>query len=537
MRLALAPFNGLLPRYDNQIVRDKYASKAVDVDLRHGDLRPWRELKQLQAGQFYNGYYCDCNIVPMELCETVTQLTGTADYKIKSGIERAEIVCSDTDVTLLAPPYSDTPPNVTVLAPPSGNESDVEKRKHSVRTYAYSYVDQLGRESLLSVESIPVEVNDDGVGCVVDGFIAPSTEHGQHSINIYRKATGYRSGGEDVIEDATTFLYVGTVSSYDEVLFDSTLDSQLGDACTCEENYPPDRRLRGIKLYEPSNQLVGYFKDQVHLSAGNSSHIFPIEYQYTFSSKNGDFIKNILPSDDGVYVFTKYKSYLITNITCDPKSQYVVVELDIPKYVGKDDRSLMNTRVGPIINTLEGMLLLNGRNFTNLTAPWFTTNDWKQNDPESIKLGFYEGYMFIASINITYLLYMDNNNGEIAGRELTTISDLPNNFIKSPTGQLVMLKNDGAFQWDAGNSLREYLWELKNTTQVPVVITKAVIDAEGSPNIKVNGMDLMFKGLDEVSHLRNKHKTRRNTITFTSKDRVTSAIFGSSIRELRNVRS
>lgn len=528
------PFFGLLPRYGVHVTDQQYATEALDVDLRQGDLRPWREPLLLNEGVYKNGYFCGCEVVPIDVCETVTKLKGDCGYKILSGKEKARLVCNNVDKPMTLP-YSDTPPQVLVTDPPSSNDDEDIKRRDAERVYAYSYVDEYQRESLLSAHSTKVAVRDGGE-VFISGFVNPDTEFNIQHINVYRNATGYRSGGEEAVEDATMFFLVGSVPDANTAFVDRVQDLHLGKACSCMFYYPPDDRLRGIKLYEPTNQLVGFFGTQVHFSQANKSHVWPVEYKYDFAEE-GDVILNIIPGDDGVYVLMKHKMILITNITCEPKAQYETIILDIPRYVGTNDSTVLNTRIGVIINSIEGVLLLNGRQYTNLTSGWFSPSDWKDNNISSVRLGYFESFLTMVTHTGTYMLHIDNNTGSVSGRELTMISDTPNNFISSPTGELVLLTDDGAFQWDAGLNYRQFLWSTKYFKHSVSSIGYALVDAEGLVQIGVNSNFFQTGGDNEISRVRAGKKSRKHILSISAKIPVQAITLGSSRREIAHVRS
>lgn len=528
MQLKLYPFRGLLPR--SKSVNQATVVKAENVDLSDGTLRPWRELKQLSTDVMENGYFCECDVKPIERCQTITELKAACGFKVLSGKDEATLACNPCQPDQpLGVFYSDEIPTITVTTPVVFGTSEEKDRQISKRSYAYTYVDCYNREGLLSLKSDPIDCID-GEQVVVSGFTAPPSQHGIVKINIYRTATGYRSGSEEAVEDATNLFFVGSVDNSTTALMDSTPDELLGAICLADDNFPPDERLRGIKLYEPTNQLVGFFGTEVHFSAGNFTHIFPIDFKYDLRLQ-GDKITNILPYDEGVYVFTSYRVYFISNIVNELRTVYTVDNLELPNYVGTDDNSLMVTRFGVIYTSKEGLILATQGRYENLTLPWFTKNDWLKLKPDSIKLGFYEDHIFMSFADVTYLLHLSNEDTK--QRELTTIPDKVNKFITSPNGELVLLKQDGVHQWDAGDSTRESSWELKIGSGKKVNLKRVQLESEGLPTTSIN--DTLARPVgDNLFINKSNHRKKITTVSIKSKQLVTDGYVSTSKIGLSN---
>jgi len=526
-KIIIETFNGLLPRYQHQQTSGAFATEAIDVDLSNGDLRPIRKPKLLKADHYDNAYYCGCEIVPMKNCEMVTSLINDCGFQIKSGVGEATLVCDPCcEDQPLGLPTPETPPQVI--------SSKSTNRKSDARYYSYTYVDCYGRESITSPPSTPISTLDGDV-VMVGGFETPNGKYCIDHVNVYRSATGYRSGSEEVQEDQTSLFFVGTVDGTTGTLLDSTLTLNLGKPCVAEDNYPPHKDLRQIQRFERTNQLVGFTGREIHFSTGGKSHIFPIEHQMTVPSE----ILGIQSCryNDAVYVFTNEDNYKITGVTCEAGKCANIRPIESPKYVGlKDNKKQMCTPIGTVYVSNQGLVLLHNKGYDILTSEWFSKSDWRKLAIETMRIGYSDDAIHFTSDVKSYVLTIDTRTGGVRGRELVESSHFPTRYMNSPTGELIMFE-DGVYQWNAGNEYEEFLWRKQYQSHYKTHYTVCLVDSEGMNKIELsnsNGDTSVVKyGLDnQISRMVRNGKSRRHTVTITGRELTNSLVFASTVREI-----
>lgn len=523
----ITQFNGLLPRYKHGRTHGEYADRALDVDLAKGDLRPFRKSKLITGGEFDNLYFCGCEPVAISNCEMVTEMINGCDYKIKSGVGEATIVCGTCAGSNLALPTPPAPPSVTAPSPPISRTTDS-------RYYVYTYVDGLGRESIVSPPSPQVKVND-GDTVIISSFGSPGgcVTH----VNVYRSGTGYRSGSEEVQEDVTALVFVGTVDP-SGVLADTTLLKNTGKLCTAMDNYPPPAGLTQVQLFEPTNQLVGFVDNKVFFSTGVQSHVFPIEYEITIPIKqNMGGINAIKPCaiTNVVYVFTAESVFKISNITCEPKKCFTVTRLNAPIYSGvKSHIGITCSPYGILYMSRLGIINITPNGYEILTANWFTESDWAELGLHTMRIAFDIDSIFFTSDSHSYKLQVDDVTGSVGGRNLVELSYSPIRWVKSPSDELLLLMADGVHQWNASDDCLTMEWEKDYWSHARTHYTRAIVEADGLNDIWLNDICIRYGVDDDISRLQRYGRVRRHRLKIHGRFPMFDMLIGSTTREMVN---
>ena len=76
-----------------------------------------------------------------------------------------------------------------------------------------------------------------------------------------------------------------------------------------------------------------------------------------------------------------------------------------------------------------------------------------------MRLAYHKGALFVVSDAISFILWLDRDTyADATHKNLVTISDAPTDMVQTRQGELLMLKDDGVYQWAAGDKYRPYLW-------------------------------------------------------------------------------
>ena len=524
----ITQFNGLLPRYNNSRTHGDYATVALDVDLSKGDLRPYRTAKLIKAGEFDNIYYCGCEIQPLGECSTSTSLINGCEYSIVSDNDgESRIACGVCEGVQLAVP--------TPLYAPTVLGGEPASRTTDAIYYVYTFVDALGRESITSPPSITFR-NEDGSPVIVSNFTGWQGGCVSH-VNIYRSGTGYRSGTEEVQEDATSLVLVGT-TDVNDVLFDHMRLKDSGKLCTAMDNFPPPDGLRQIQLHESTNQLVGFVGNKVFFSTGSHSHVFPVEYEITIPIEHTN--KSILTIKtcrvtDVVYVFTPEDVFVIYDITCEPKQCFKVKRLRAPIYTGLSSHvGITDTPYGVVYVSRLGLISLTPSGYSILTANWFSESDWATMGIHTMRIGFDIDSLFFTSDTHSYKLQVDDITGAINSRNLVELSYSPKRYVKSPTDELLMIMDDGVYQWNAGDEHLVMDWVKEFRQHSKTHYTRGMVENDGLNNVTINDLEFKYPIDDSIGRFKRDVRRRRHTLRIQGKYPTYDVLFGSTTREMVN---
>ena len=98
MNLLYKNFKGLMPRYDDHLLGDGFATTAVDVNLWHGTLRPFREKKLCHAIKkaTKSVFYDNCCWKEFDKCVEFTRMNTTIVRQVVTGLfDYPATACSD----------------------------------------------------------------------------------------------------------------------------------------------------------------------------------------------------------------------------------------------------------------------------------------------------------------------------------------------------------------------------------------------------------------------------------------------------------
>jgi hypothetical protein len=108
--------------------------------------------------------------------------------------------------------------------------------------------------------------------------------------------------------------------------------------------------------------------------------------------------------------------------------------------------------------------------------------------PETTRMAWWSGRLVIVTDADALMLELDNDTWKgVKQAALTRISDRPIDLMASNNGELLMLKEDGVWQWNAGDRLRPYKWtsaELQ-TGGVSLTSFRAAMEDRGGARLTV----------------------------------------------------
>lgn len=467
--LTLKHFSGLTPRVPAENLQPNYAEVAEDVDLRHGTLTSWRYPKAVFAAPEDSKtiYQFSCCWLHWDKCVEVAPwvvgcqrlyVTGDREYPyvMDMGDE-----CSSV-ITRVGVPAPATAPSARALPATQPNNNYIpNSTQREARAYLYTYVNRLGEEGPPSYASNQVDT-DDGSPVTLSNFSVPPAEYGVTHVNIYRLVTGFRepldtiSGG---VPQGSDYFLVATIPVGQATYIDGGLNiDRVGEPLATMEVMEPPADLRGIIQIANTNLLAGFSGNTLCISLNNQPWNWPEAHRYELD----DNIVAIESYNGRIYVVTDGHPYTVTlNQGGDPRACHEVRRHNtpMPAIVCCSDRGVLATPLGVLFVSDKGLVQMGDAEPTVITSSWFASDDWRQLQPHTIRLGWYDGVIFFASEEKTYMLQLDDSSfGDGRYHRLTSLSLKPRAMHSGRNGELFFLMDGLISQWNASNQLMPYTW-------------------------------------------------------------------------------
>lgn len=513
MNLVYRNFKGVLPRLDRHLLNEGYAERAVDVNLWHGTLRPFREkvlcheIKKTTKSLFYD----NCCWKEFDKCVEFTRLNSTCSRQVVTGLfDYPASSCSDDcdpTWTRLGLPMPNSVLTVEMLDPLNQYQCYSENLIDSIdyarvsRTYVYTYVNDCCDESMPSVPTEDIDV-DDGKRVMLSGFSVPPKEYNVTAIRIYRLASGYDRNNSDIeafIVDEknalSDFFLVDEIPIGQTTYIDSKMDFELGHALETRDFTPPPADLRGI-ITVNGTQLAGFYGgDKVRFSTPRYPHAWQEADELTFP----DTIQALVPYGENVIVLTCGAVYTIAPIKdCGTAGCREVVKTleDYPLVSccgGTHGYTI--TPKGVVFVSIDGLILTDGKTAQNITSPYFAVDDWRALHPDRMSVAYYRDSIYFFGDNSGYCLQFPVSLSQWDNSILVEISDRPR-WVFGENKSVFFVEDDAVYRWDSGDSFRPYSWKGKkeiSPTQVNFAGAKVSRYNLGQCNFKLFGDDLLIK--------------------------------------------
>lgn len=457
MQTAITQFGGIVPRTPEHSLAVTQATLALNVNLRRGQLEPWRELckyKDVPSTAVSLYMYGHClytwdNVVSVaELSPEWQRLYITGNSDIPQVMVRGSC-CGMTYYRLGVP----TPP-----VPPHASAQEMCGRASDTRSYVYTWVNQWGEESAPSPASNLVMVAD-GTSVSVTGISLPPDGYGIVSANLYRSSTGFRPVDGKTQTPLTDYLFVATIYFPSVSYTDTVLTKKLGMPLDTVDVTPPPDRLQNITAVEGVIRLAGSVANRVYLSENFQPYNWPVKYELTLDSS----IIHMKCLDQKLYVTTSTTPYIIDVSSCDDTKCTPVTDIGrpLPDISCGHYNSAIITPFGLIYSSDPGVILIDpSARWHILTSKWLTAEQWHQLAPETARFEYWNGYLFIVTDETSFILDIDGDPyGDVRGMELSNISDAPIAMQATNTGQLMFLQDSAVWFWDKSDTFRPFEWK------------------------------------------------------------------------------
>lgn len=559
MNILYKNFKGLAPRYDSHLLGDGFATTAKDVNLWHGTLRPFREkklcreIKKATKSVFYD----NCCWKEFDKCVEFTRLNTTCGRQVVTGLfDYPATSCSDEcnpRWIRLGLPSPGTAPTVERLDPLEGKKScyspnliDSIEYKRATRTYVYTYVNSCCDEGPPSYPTETLDV-DDGGRVMLSGFNTPSAEYDVKSIRIYRLASGFDMNNTSI--ENFTIDETNALSDYylvDEIpvgtaaYIDDKMDYELGYAMETQEYVAPPKDLRGI-ISVDGTQLAG-------ITGGNKIRFSTPNFPHAWQEADE------LTVPDKIQALVEFKSDIVV-LTCG--ALYKVEPIEDCKTVGcrkvtktLEDYPLVSccgghgyalTPKGVVFASIDGLILTDGVQATNITSPYFAPDDWKALHPDRMSVAYNRDSVYFFSDVAGYCLQFPVSLTEWENSHLIELSDRPE-YAFGENDELYLVEKGAVYRWDRGDTYRPYHWVSKkeiSPTQINFAGAKVSRYNNGDVTFKFIGDDILIKEYSPLQTEKFRLPSGRRDVEFQVDLKGTAEVYqveiSTSYRELGTV--
>lgn len=513
MNILYNNFKGIAPRYDSHLLGDGFATTAKDVNLWHGTLRPFREkklcreIKKATKSVFYD----NCCWKEFDKCVEFTRLNTSCARQVVTGLfDYPATSCSDEcnpRWIRLGLPSPGTAPTIERLDPLEGkrgcyaeNLIDSIEYKRATRTYVYTYVNSCCDEGPPSYPTETLDV-DDGGRVMLSGFNTPSAEYDVKNIRIYRLASGFDMNNtsiENFTIDETSALsdyyLVAEIPVGTAAYIDDKMDYELGYAMETQEYVAPPKDLRGI-ISVDGTQLAG-------ITGGNKIRFSTPNFPHAWQEADE------LTVPDRIQALVEFKSDIVV-LTCG--ALYKVEPIEDCKTVGcrkvtktLEDYPLVSccgghgyalTPKGVVFASIDGLILTDGVQATNITSPYFAPDDWKALHPDRMSVAYNRDSVYFFSDVAGYCLQFPVSLTEWENSHLIELSDRPE-YAFGENDELYLVEKGAVYRWDRGDTYRPYHWVSKkeiSPTQINFAGAKVSRYNNGDVTFKFIGDDILIK--------------------------------------------
>lgn len=516
MNLVYRNFKGMLPRLDKHLLSGEHAELALDVNLWHGTVRPFREkvkcheLNQVTKSVFYD----DCCWKEFPKCVDFARTNSSCGRQVVTGLFDYPVsACSDEcnpQWTRLGLPCPGVGPNVELVDPIhdpascyASNLIDSIDYDRVNRTYVYTYVNGCCDESQPSYPSENIDV-DDGGRVMLSGFNIPSPEYDVKSIRIYRLASGFDQTNIQIetvmIEEKNAlseYFFVAEIPITDTVFIDDLRDIDLGYALETQEYTEPPKDLRGVISYGGTGLAGFYGGNKLRFSMPNYVHVWQEADELTLP----DTIQALVEFNHELIVLTCGSIYMVEPIK-DCKTvgcrQVIRTVENYPLISCCNGHGYTLTPKGVVFVSSEGLILTDGRKAQNITSPYFAPDDWQALLPDRMSVAYHRDAIYFFSEHSAYCLQFPVSISQWENSNLIQLSDRPK-YAFSNDEDLFLVFDDAVYRWDRGTSFRPYRWVSKkeiSPTQVNFAGAKVSRYNGGNVNFKLFGDDILIKVYD-----------------------------------------
>lgn len=488
-KVDLFNFNGEMPRVESRLLDDKYSTKALNCELRNGQIRPSKlpldlSVTLLSSTKTIFHYNKEANAG----AGFWFQFDGRVDV-VRSAIARDDYlrtyIFGDgapkiTTMTLAQSgvgPYPAATWDLGIPAPgtftATGPTGSVPDGGQEIETqYVITWISEIGEEGPPSDPTSIVTRWDSGT-VELAGIPVPSGNFNIISKRIYRSEI---SGSYQIVAD---------IPAAQTTYSDNNDSNQLGDVLPSTDWLAPEPTMTGA-VQLPNGSVMGWYGNTLAFSEPYRPHAWPVGYELALDYE----IVGAAVSAAGIIVVTKGKPYVVDGAHPSSMSQ---AKLDVVQAcVSKTSVVDMGDFI--IYASAEGLVAAGGTAAQLMTEAHITPDQWRARvKPESIHAYRYDD---------RYLAFYDTGTEQGAFtfspqegfRFFDDYADC--GYVDEETGRLYVKQGTNLTAWNEGADAT-YEWQSKLW---PMPVTEAFVCAK----VDADSYPVTFKYFADGAELKSK---------------------------------
>lgn len=327
------------------------------------------------------------------------------------------------------------------------------------RAYVVTYVSYDGDETRPSVGS-DIVVVDAANNIKVTGFSASS----HPNVELMRL---YRTDVDGVFRFVDEFPHTQLTYS------DTKIDSELGEVLPSANWHDVPENLGGL-VSMPNSFTVGFAGNTLYPSEVNQPHAFPSAY--TKVIPDGDIVGMSGAFENSLVIMTTEHPYLATAYSPDNVTLTKVTAFE-PCLSALSIVDMGSYGVG--YASPNGFVIVRGGSARVFTEPFLTADQWMELDPASMRCGWYQNRLYIAS-DVDHLIFDMSERDDIQTRS----SFVPSAFwVDVENNELMVIHEHEVKKWGKGDYCN-FLWRSGETSFNKLVeFVKAKVEAKGAVDL------------------------------------------------------
>ena len=463
--ISLTKFSGVAPRYSPNKLSPEMAQTALNVRLAANTLSSWKTANTVVSGitpgdpstiyrfgrdltsdtQYWFHWTADVDVVKGAIADDQTERTYFTHPSMGARLtdNSKALVGGSGDYPRGSYPLGVPAPTVSPVLSLLVDGDPTEPTE--TRIYAFTYVTSLGEEGPPCPASSTLDLKPTGATVRLTGLptTAPSGYSGYITAKrIYRTLSGSLT---------TEFQLVDEIPISQGTYDDTVASTALNEVITTTTYNPPPTGCFGIT--QMANGIMLVFKGyDVYASEAYLPYAYPTGY-----SQSVDYpIVGGKAVGTSAVICTTGHPYLLTG--SDP-SALSLVKLDSPQAcVSK--RSIVAADGGVIYASPDGLILVTGAgNVQNLTAPFFTRDEWQQLVPSSIDGYFHDGryYGFYNTGTVQRGFIFDPAQGNGAFTFIDTYATA--GYVDLVQDALYLKVGSNIVKWNSASTQQTFTWK------------------------------------------------------------------------------
>lgn len=477
--IELANFSGILPRYSDTNLQPNQATKANNVKLYSGELRPWqapvkvydcvkpgvKSIFRLRGEEhsIWLEFQTDVDVCYSPLADR----TGNRIYYSEDGVCKKTTYNMAVDGDTGAYPrkwyYMGTPSPTSV---PEGKSNKTPEKVEDTQnvSYVYTYVSEFDGLEEESAPSDPSEL----ITATYDGYsvdivfnkdeegnpispVVPTDHLNITKIRLYRVVTGSASAvflevDELTLNAETHQLDEGGVSTegvrwsnftYKDTMSPTALTKELDSTYYA----PPPNGLTGL-VSMPNGFLAGFIGNEIYFSEPFLPHAWPATYMLTVDAP----IVGLGVYGNTLVVCTQRHPYTISGT--HPQAMTQEKQPMFQPCMSK--RSIAYDQYGVVYASPYGLVAMAGGQMDVFTRPIITKDEWQVYEPRSMVAAMYDNlYMcsYSSGVGIGMLIFSRSDTPELVGYDFRTRAM----HVERQTGRLFCVeeRENAVYEMDA----------------------------------------------------------------------------------------